>query len=233
VQRGRLLRGFGGARSSPRWWTCWRGKRRRGSRAGRRRVRKLVPYGTNWTGTARTPTASCKPNSLSVTPTCGPTTSRGSSRACVRRQSRRGWVAKLRAKGMSTRAIADAVKVSDITVRRDLEAGATYVAPDSAPEEEPEQPEEEVEPDEVESEPAPQKQPEPPATVTGKDGGNAHFLTRRRPITRHFRRATSPQLSASASSPRGSGRPAVRPPVPRLPACGGQCRPRRCPTPRS
>lgn len=46
---------------------------------------------------------------------------------------RRAVVGELTAAGMSTRAIAPVVGVSDITVRRDRRAGATYVAPDPTP----------------------------------------------------------------------------------------------------
>lgn len=65
-------------------------------------------------------------------------------------------VASLADAGMSTRAIAAATGVSDITVRRDLDAGATNVAPD---------PDDEIVDAEVIDEPTPE-----PRTVTGTDG---------------------------------------------------------------
>jgi len=45
------------------------------------------------------------------------------------REDRAEWVRKLRARGLSTRAIADAVGVSDTTVFRELKRGASHEAP--------------------------------------------------------------------------------------------------------
>lgn len=81
------------------------------------------------------------------------------------RADRVEWVRKLREKGMSTRAIADAVGVSDITVRRDLkQTGGTYVPPESTLKRAEQEPDEQ---DQGQDEPTPA--PEPPK-VTGLDG---------------------------------------------------------------
>jgi hypothetical protein len=45
------------------------------------------------------------------------------------REDRAEWVRKLRERGLSTRAIADAVGMSDTTVFRDLKSGASHEAP--------------------------------------------------------------------------------------------------------
>jgi ParB-like chromosome segregation protein Spo0J len=87
------------------------------------------------------------------------------------REDRAAWVTKLRAKGMSTRAIADAVGTSRETVRRDL-AGDTHVspAPDLTQEPEPCAPTPTPRsPSSAPSSPASAPASEPPK-VTGLDG---------------------------------------------------------------
>lgn len=54
------------------------------------------------------------------------------------KEGRAEWVAKLRAKGMSTRAIADAVGVSQSCVIKDMKAGEHLFSPAPEPEPDPE-----------------------------------------------------------------------------------------------
>jgi hypothetical protein len=104
-------------------------------------------------------------------------------RAPRTREERRAVVAKLRGQGLSTRAIADVVKVSKDTVARDLQAGVSCETP-AQPEDEPDVPNE---PDEPESD------------TDHCDSGGAPGATDRRPTP--SRNPVGPSAAATETAP--------------------------------
>lgn len=130
-----------------------------------------------------------------------------------KREARAELVRKLRDEGMSTRAIADAVGVSDMQVRRDLKQVRPDVAPEPPPPAEPA-----PEPDEpAETEPAPPTpppapkpaaQPAPPK-VTGKDGKQYAATRPQKPASR-----VEPARKPEAKTPEPQNPSTEKPPPP-------------------